>query len=207
METSEKEIKEQETTNCKHHCEQRKEHECNCQEKEKKKDKKLKNKDSEELEEAKKTIMELQTKLMYTQADAINYRKRKDEETANMLKYANQELLLDLVNMIENLDRAASVKAESEESKKIQAGIQMVSNQLKDILKKYDVIEIEALGYPFDPDYMEAMMVGNDPEKPNDMVVLMKGYKFKDRILKHAVVKVNQTENTETENKNEKGND
>ncbi len=209
METSEKEIKEQETTNCKHHCEQRKEHECNCQEKEKKKDKKLKNKDSEELEEAKKTIMELQTKLMYTQADAINYRKRKDEETANMLKYANQELLLDLVNMIENLDRAASVKAESEESKKIQAGIQMVSNQFKDILKKYDVIEIEALGYPFDPDYMEAMMVGNDPEKPNDMVleVLMKGYKFKDRILKHAVVKVNQTENTETENKNEKGND
>lgn len=209
METSEKEIKEQETTNCKHHCEQRKEHECNCQEKEKKKDKKIKNKDSEELEEAKKTIMELQTKLMYTQADAINYRKRKDEETANMLKYANQELLLDLVNMIENLDRAASVKAESEESKKIQTGIQMVSNQFKDILKKYDVIEIEALGYPFDPDYMEAMMVGNDPEKPNDMVleVLMKGYKFKDRILKHAVVKVNQTENTETENKNEKGND
>lgn len=180
--------------------------------KESKKDKKKKSKDSEELEQAKQTIMELQSKLMYAQADSINYRKRKDEETANMLKYANQDLLLDLVNMIENLDRAASVKAETEESKKIQTGIQMVSNQFKDILNKYGVVEIEALGYPFDSNYMEAMMVGNDPSKPNDMVleVLMKGYKYKDRVLKHSVVKVNQmeeNENTKKENKNEKGND
>ena len=174
------------------------EHKCHCHE-EKKEEKKIfkkKNKENKELEEAKKTILELQSKLMYTQADNINYRKRKDEEIANMLKYANQDLLLDMVNMIENLDRAASIKAESEESKKIQTGIGMVSNQFKDILKKYGVVEIEALGYPFDPDYMEAMMVGNDPEKPNEMVleVLMKGYKYKDRVLKHAVVKVNQIE-------------
>ncbi len=195
------------TCNCDNNCE------CNHEKKEKKK----KQKDNQALEEANKTIMELQTKLMYTQADAINYRKRKDEETANLLKYANQDLLLDLVAMIENLDRAASTKAESEESKKIQTGIQMVSNQFKDILKKYGVIEIEALGYPFDPDYMEAMMVDTDTTKPNDMVleVLVKGYKYKDRVLKHSVVKVNQVEestteneeNTDRKNENEKGND
>lgn len=182
------------------------ENECHCHE-EKKEEKKLfkrKNKENQELEEAKKTILELQSKLMYTQADNINYRKRKDEETANMLKYANQDLLLDLVGMIENLDRAASAKAESEESKKIQTGIAMVSNQFKDILKKYGVVEIEALGYPFDADYMEAMMVDSNPEKPNEMVleVLMKGYKYKDRVLKHAVVKVNQVEEI-TNNENE----
>ncbi len=179
-------------------CSHEENHECCCHEheKEKKKEKKKKDKDNKELEDAKKMILELQSKLMYTQADNINYRKRKEEETANMLKYANQDLLLDLVGMIENLDRAASIKAETEESKKIQTGIQMVSNQFKDILKKYGVVEIEALGYPFDADYMEAMMVGNDPEKPNEMVleVLMKGYKYKDRVLKHAVVKVNQIE-------------
>lgn len=179
-------------------CNHEENHECCCNdhEKENKKDKKKKCKDNQELEEAKKTILELQSKLMYTQADNINYRKRKDEETANMLKYANQDLLLDLVGMIENLDRAASVKVETEESKKIQTGIEMVSNQFKDILKKYGVVEIEALGYPFDPDYMEAMMVDNNPEKPNEMVleVLMKGYKYKDRVLKHAIVKVNQIE-------------
>lgn len=218
---NQEERKEEEKCNCGSEChcaEDESNQECHHnQDKKDKKEKKKKNKESEELELAKQTIMELQTKLMYAQADSINYRKRKDEETANMLKYANQDLLLDLVNMIENLDRAASVKAESEESKKIQAGIQMVSNQFKDILKKYGVIEIEALGYPFDPDYMEAMMIESDPSKPNEMVleVLMKGYKYKDRILKHSVVKVNQVEestqekntNNEIENKNEKGND
>lgn len=187
------------TCNCDENCEcnHENEHECCCNhEKESKKDKNKKCKDNKELEEARKTILDLQSKLMYTQADNINYRKRKEEETANMLKYANQDLLLDLVGMIENLDRAASIKADSEESKKIQIGIQMVSNQFKDILKKYGVVEIEALGYPFDSDYMEAMMVASDPEKPNEMVleVLMKGYKYKDRVLKHAVVKVNQIE-------------
>lgn len=215
MNTEEKEIK-KETCDCGENCchKETKEHNC-ChhehEQKECKKDKK-KNKGNQELEEAKAQILELQSKLMYAQADSINYRKRKDEETANMLKYANQDLLLDMVNMIENLDRAASIKAESEESKKIQTGIQMVSNQFKDILKKYGVIEIEALGYPFDADYMEAMMVDSNPEKPNEMVleVLMKGYKYKDRILKHAVVKVNQVEESTNEEKNtneEKGNE
>lgn len=215
MNTEEKEIK-KESCNCGENCCHQETEEHNCcnhehEQKECKKDKK-KNKGSQELEEAKAQILELQSKLMYAQADSINYRKRKDEETANMLKYANQDLLLDMVNMIENLDRAASIKAESEESKKIQTGIQMVSNQFKDILKKYGVVEIEALGYPFDADYMEAMMVDSDPEKPNEMVleVLMKGYKYKDRILKHAVVKVNQVEESANEEKNtneEKGNE
>lgn len=201
------------TCNCGEECEcsHEENHECCCHEheKESKKDKKKKCKDNKELEEAKKTILELQAKLMYTQADNINYRKRKDEETANMLKYANQDLLLELVGMIENLDRAATTKAETEESKKIQTGIKMVSDQFKNILKNYGVVEIEALGYPFDSDYMEAMMVDNDPEKPNEMVleVLMKGYKYKDRVLKHAVVKVNQVEESTEENTNNENED
>lgn len=204
MNTEEKEIKKDDACcndECKCGCHNDKNEECKCHDEN---HKKHKHKENHELEEANKKIMELQEKLMYSQADSINYRKRKDEEVANMLKYANQDLLLDMVNMIENMDRAASVKAESEESKKIQDGIKMVSNQFKDILKKYGVVEIEALGYPFDENYMEAMMIGHDTTKPNEMVleVLMKGYKYKDRILKHAVVKVNQIE----ENENEKGN-
>ena len=205
MNTEEKEIKKDDACcndECKCGCHNDKNEECKCHDEN---HKKHKHKENHELEEANKKIMELQEKLMYSQADSINYRKRKDEEVANMLKYANQDLLLDMVNMIENMDRAASVKAENEESKKIQDGIKMVSNQFKDILKKYGVVEIEALGYPFDENYMEAMMIGHDTTKPNEMVleVLMKGYKYKDRILKHAVVKVNQIE----ENENEKGND
>lgn len=181
-------------------------HECNCNDDNKKK-KKNKKQEKEELETAKNTIIDLQTKLMYAQADSINYRKRKDEETQNLLKYANQDLIIEIIGIIDNLDRAANVKAESEEAKKLQTGIQMVNEQFKVILNNHEVAEIEALGYPFDPNYMEAMMIDNDPSKPDNMVleVLMKGYKYKDRVIKHSVVKVNkiEEENKEGNDKNE----
>ena len=172
-----------------------------------KKEKKKKNKDNEEIEALKQQVLDLQSKVMYGQAELINYRKRQEERVEDLLKYKNEELLLDLTNMIDNLKRAASVKAESEESKKIQTGIVMVVNQFNEILKKYGVVEIEALGYPFDANYMEAMMIDNDDTKPDEMVteVLIPGYKYKDRVLKHAVVKVNKNENKETEEK--KGNE
>ena len=178
------------------------------EEKDNKKEKK-KHKDKEELELIKSQVIDLQTKLMYSQAELINFKKRSDERTQELLKYKNEDLLLDLTDMIENLDRAAAVKAESEESKKIQVGISMVNNQFKEILKKYGVVEIEALGYPFDANYMEAMMTDNDETKPDDMVtaVLRKGYKYKDRVLKHAVVKVNKNEKQIKENEEKKGNE
>lgn len=172
------------------------------------KEKKEKNeKKNEEVEKLKQQVVELQSKIMYSQAELINFRKRTDERIEDLLKYKNEDLLLDLTDMIENLDRAASIKAETEEAKKIQTGIGMVNNQFKEILKKYGVVEIEAIGYPFDPNYMEAMMVENDDTKPDEMVldVLRKGYKYKDRVLKHAMVKVNKNENIETEEK--KGNE
>ena len=100
MNTEEKEIKKDDTCcndECKCGCHNDKNEECKCHDEN---HKKHKHKENHELEEANKKIMELQEKLMYSQADSINYRKRKDEEVANMLKYANQDLLLDMVNMI-----------------------------------------------------------------------------------------------------------
>ncbi len=170
--------------------------------KEEKKEKKKKSKENAEVEALKQQVLDLQTKLMYQQAELINYRKRTDERIEDLLKYKNEDLLEDLTDMIENMKRAASVKVESDESKKIQTGIMMVNSQFNDILKKYGVVEIEALGLPFDPNYMEAMMIENDKDKPDEIVtaVLETGYKYKDRVLKHAKVRVNK-------NEEKKGND
>ena len=172
-----------------------------------KKEKKKKNKENSEIEMLKGQISDLQNKVMYSQAELINYRKRTEERTEELLKYKNADILEDLTDMIDNLKRAASVKAESEESKKIQTGIQMVLDQFIAILKKYDVTEIEAKDLPFDANYMEAMMLDNDVTKPDEIVteVLIPGYKYKDRVLKHAVVKVNKNENEIKEK--EKGNE
>ena len=183
-----------------------KEETCHCEHEKCHRDKKhikCNGKEHHELEEAKKMIqelqaanMDLQEKLMISRADSINYRKRKDEEVANLLKFANQDLIVDLLEMIENLDRASQVKCETEEAMKIKKGIEMTSTQFKNILSKYGVVEIEALGYPFDPNYMEAMMVAKDETKPDGIVleVLIKGYKLKEKVIKHSVVKVNKLE-------------
>ena len=66
------------------------------------------NQDSNEVElnKLKSTITELENKLKYQQAELINYRKRKDEETANMLKFANQDLILELIQIVDNFERA-----------------------------------------------------------------------------------------------------
>ena len=175
----------------------------NIEVKEEKKEKKKKNKSDAEIESLKEQVVDLQSKLMYSQAELINYRKRTDERIEELFKYKNEDLLLDLTDMVENMNRASSVKVETEEGKNIQTGIIMVNRQFKDILNKYGVSEIEAVGLPFDSNYMEAMMIDNDEDKPDEMVtaVLQTGYKYKDRVLKHAQVKVNKND------KEKKGND
>ena len=100
MNTEEKEIKKDDACcndECKCGCHNDKNEECKCHDEN---HKKHKHKENHELEEANKKIMELQEKLMYSQADSINYRKRKDEETSNLLKYGNSDILLQIVNVL-----------------------------------------------------------------------------------------------------------
>ena len=160
------------------------------------------NRQDQEIEELKQKVLDLQNKVMYSQAELINYRKRSEERQQELLKYKNEDLLLDLTDMIDNLDRAVAVKVESEESKKIQTGISMVGNQFKEILKKYGVIEIDALDQPFDSNCMDAMMIDCQKDKPDEIVlaVIRKGYIYKDRVLKHAVVKVNKIDDNKEGN-------
>ena len=143
-----------------------------------------------------KRVAELETKLLTAQAELVNYRKRKDEETSNLLKFANQDIIIEIIGSMDNFERAmkSSEGTQVPELQKFSQGIQMIYNQMKEILKKYGVAEIECLDKPFDHNTCEALMVGEVKEKPNDTVleVLMKGYTLKGRVIRPAKVKVNQ---------------
>jgi len=136
----------------------------------------------------------LEEKIKLTQAELINYRKRKDEEVEGLLKYANQSLITDLLPIIDNFERAINHSEVSEEVKKYSVGIKMIYNNLNDILKQYGVEEINRVGEPFNPNLEQALLVDNDPSKEDDIVleVLLKGYKLKDRVIRPASVKINQ---------------
>ena len=145
------------------------------------------------LEEENKQLVE---KVKLAQAELVNYRRRKDEETANLLKYANQDLILEIITLVDNFERAIKLDDNNltDELSKFLAGFKMMYASLTDTLKKFGVEEITRPGQVFDPAQEQALMTDCVEELEDDVVieVLLKGYKLKDRVIRPASVKINQ---------------
>ena len=152
------------------------------------------------LEEEISTLTEnnkdLVAQVKLAQAELVNYRKRKDEETANMMKYANQDLITELINIVDNFERAIKAASNSNNSEvsKYLTGFQMMYTNLMSILEKFGVSEINREGEVFDANLEQAMVAESNPELADEIVieVLQKGYKLKDRVIRPASVKINQ---------------
>lgn len=144
-------------------------------------------------EEEKKQLTE---KVKLAQAELVNYRKRKDEETATMLKYANADLILELIPTIDNFERAIAQaeKSESTEIKKFMTGINLIYQGIQNTLTKFGVEVINRVGQEYDPNLEQALCTDCVEEQEDEVVleVLQKGYKLKDRVIRAASVKINQ---------------
>lgn len=144
-------------------------------------------------EEEKKQLAE---KVKLAQAELVNYRKRKDEETATMLKYANADLILELIPSIDNFERAIkqAEKSENTEIKKFMTGINLIYQGIQNTLTKFGVEEINRVGQEYDPNLEQALLTDCVEEQEDEVVleVLQKGYKLKDRVIRAASVKINQ---------------
>ena len=175
-----------------------KEKECKCS-KEKEKTIEL----QKELEESKKQIEVLNQKigsmqeaLLRNQAELQNYKRRKDEESEKVLKYKNEDLIKELLTIVDNFERAISMDDNdlSDEVSKFLAGFKLIYTTTVGILNKFEVKEIQAEGIEFDPEYHHAVLTDHDESKPSGVVleVLQKGYMYKDRVIRPAMVKVNE---------------
>lgn len=149
----------------------------------------------EEILILKNNISVLEEKVRLAQAELINYRKRKDDEVSNMLKYANQDIILEMLPVIDNLERALKALDNLDDaSKKVLDGIKIIYQGLVDCLTKFGVEVINPENEEFDHNQHNALLVGEDESKPDGIIleVLMKGYKLKDRVIRPASVKVNK---------------
>lgn len=180
-------------------------HECECHDKKKDKSQGKIDKLKKELEEKNKKIMELEDKVKYSQAELINYRKRKEEEVSNRLKFANQELISELIIILDNFERAIRLDDNNlnDELSKFLKGFKMMYASFDELLKKHGLEEIPAYHKMYDANTMEALMTDSDPDYEDDEVleVLLKGYKLKGRVIRPASVRVNKLE------ENDKGED
>jgi molecular chaperone GrpE len=142
------------------------------------------------LEAAKKEAAENRDRWMRAVADLENYKKRTIQERSALLKYKNDDLLRDLLPVTDNIRRAVDFCNKEGRADPVVEGICMISEMLQDLLKKYGVTEIEALGQPFDPNFHEAIAkVASKDGQPNTVIEVMeKGYKYQDRLLRAAKV-------------------
>lgn len=149
----------------------------------------------EEVEAINKKANDAEELALRHQAELINYRKRKDEETEKMLKYANEDLILEILPVLDNFERAINMNENvGAETKKFIDGMKMVQQGLISALNKYGVNEIECLGKKFDPTLEQAVMTAEEKDKESDIVleVYQKGYMLKDKLIRPAMVKVNK---------------
>lgn len=210
-----KELEKKHECDCKtHHCE-----ECNCEDGEEctcedcdcetcndehleKKDKKH-HKEKDKKDKAKEKIEELENKIklleeqnLREKAESINFRKRKEEETARILKFCNEDLIKDILPTIDNFERAIKMDDANldDEVSKYLSGVKMIYCNLVNTLEKYGVKAIDGANKPFDPTYHQAVMTEKRDGVEANMVleVLQKGYLLKDRVIRPAMVKVSE---------------
>jgi len=139
-------------------------------------------------------------------AEAENFKKRNARERDDAIRFANEMLLKDLLPVIDNLERAIAHAVRGENGKPLVEGVEMVLKGFLDALSKFGVRQIVAVGQPFDPSQHEAIaQVVSDVHEPNVVVEeLHKGYMFRDRLLRAALVSVAKTRETK-EKKNDIG--
>lgn len=151
---------------------------------------------NDERELLSKRIKDLEEALLRNQAELINFKKRKEEETSRIIKYAEEDILKNFLPILDNFERAISMDDNNldDEVSKFLEGFKLMYKQLKELLNKFEVKEIECLDKEFDPSFEQAVTTGNDTDKESGIVleVLQKGYMYKDRVLRTAMVKVNE---------------
>ena len=158
------------------------------------KEHKKEHKKNKKLEELQNEINTLKDKNMRIAAEMVNTLRRKDEETNRLLKYSNESLITELLPVIDNFERALNVDAKTTDIESYQKGMTMIYNSLKNILEKFEVKEIEAIDKEFDPSYHQAVMQEEKEGTKENIVieVLQKGYTYKDKVIRPAMVKVSK---------------
>lgn len=160
--------------------------------KESKKDKShKKTKTEEELEKAELDLLELKDRHIRLQAEFDNYRKRTLKERMELLKTANESLLVSILPVIDDFDRAIQTLDKDEDESHIKSGVKLIYNKFQEFLKQNGVKEIEAKEQEFNTDLHEAITkipAPTDELKGKIVDVLQKGYYLNDKVIRFSKV-------------------
>ena len=145
-----------------------------------------------ELVKAKAKTEDHYGQLQRLQADFDNYRKRTQKEKTELIKYASERLVVDLLPVLDNFERAVSAAKVNPDFASFSQGVEMILRQMQTALSKEGLKAMEAVGQPFDPNLHEAVLRVDSEEHLENTVVeeLQKGYYLKEKVLRPCMVKV-----------------
>ncbi len=138
---------------------------------------------------------DLEDKYLRSEAEIQNMQVRYAKERAQLINSESTSLAKEVLPAMDNLERALAVKADDEAAKQLQKGVQMTLDSLVKSMKDQGITEIKAEGETFDPSLHQAVQTvaaENDEQKDRVVKVLQKGYQYKDRTLRPAMVVVAQ---------------
>lgn len=147
-----------------------------------------------ELELLQKQLDEETNRHLRLRADYENFKRRAQLDRESAEKYKSQGILSNLLPVLDNFERAMQVETVSEESQSLRKGLEMVYKTLVEATEREGLQVIDAEGVSFDPNLHQAVMTETDDSKESGVVLqeLQKGYKYKDRVLRPSMVKVNE---------------
>lgn len=146
-----------------------------------------------ELEELDIKYKELNDRFLRLYSEFDNYKKRTNKEKLDLLSTASEKVILGLLPVIDDFERAIDANGKSEDVNAIKEGFVLIYNKLQQLLKRFDVEEIKAKGEEFNTDYHEAIThfpAQKEEDKGKVMDVTEKGYKIKDKVIRYSKVVV-----------------
>jgi len=146
----------------------------------------------EALEQEKAKADEYLNRLKYLQADFENYQKRVEREREELLKRGNEELIMKLLSVVDDLERAVEAGKSSSDKEVLVSGVEMVLKQFQAALAEEGLSQIEAVGKPLDPELHEAVSTVETDQCPENIIVrvLRKGYSLNGKVIRPSVVEV-----------------
>jgi molecular chaperone GrpE len=152
----------------------------------------------EKIAELEAQLADTRDQLLRKAADFENFRKRMNQEKQSAIEFANQSLLLDIIPVIDDFERAIQSAETSKDFTAFFDGVAMIEKRLTGQLEgKWGLKRFNSAGEPFDPNKHEALMMEKSPDIAEAVVQedFIKGYTLKDRVIRAAQVKVLMPEN------------
>lgn len=148
----------------------------------------------EKIEKLEEEVKASEDKYLRLYAEFENFKRRKNQEIETNNIYKSQKVITEILPSLDNLERALQVDSDNEEVKALRKGVEMVYEEMLNVLKTEGVEVVETENVQFDPNIHHVVMQGEESDKESGVILdtFQKGYKLKDRVIRPAMVKVNQ---------------